>query len=85
MAHRSNRTRRPPVRPAVELYPCGHCGVERIVAPLSLFVRFADQYPGQLPGFAFEELRPVVGNDGMVALCPGCFCITSDLSDTHGH
>lgn len=85
MAHRSNRTKRPARPGCCESYPCRHCGTERIVGPVSMFVRFANQHPGTLPGFAFEELRPLVGDDGMVAMCPGCRCITSDLSDAHSH
>ena len=86
MASRTKRTHRIRAeRDCAQLYPCTHCSTERIVAPLSVFVQFSRQHPGHLPGFAFEQLRPICGAEGMVAMCPGCFCITTDLSNTHEH
>jgi hypothetical protein len=67
------------------LYPCSHCGTERIVTTLSEMVGFFRKNP--LPGIlgALDELRGHVGSEALVALCPGCFCLTSDLSDHRDH
>lgn len=82
---RTARSRRMRAERELKLYPCSHCGTERIVSPVSEMIGFFRAHP--LPGIldALEELRSHVGSDGMVALCPGCFCLTSDLSDGHSH
>lgn len=86
MANRSRRTHRIRAeRECCQVYPCAHCGVERVVAPVSFFVQFANRYPGQLPREPFEALLPYSGDQGLVSMCPGCFCITSDLSASHDH
>jgi len=85
MANRSRRAHRLRAERELKLYPCTHCDTERIVAPLSEFVGFARKEPQLGLESVLDSMRAYVGRDGMVSLCPGCFCITSDLSDTHGH
>lgn len=68
---------------------CGHCGAERLVYPINVLIGFFRSHP--LPGADFEgalrDLRAFHGGDGNVlaSMCPGCLCITSDLSSEHTH
>ena len=82
---RSARSRRLRTERDRMQYPCSHCGTERVVSPVSEMIGFFRANP--LPGIldALDELRRYVGPDGLVALCPGCFCLTSDLSNDHSH
>lgn len=70
------------VRPQrdVSIFPCKHCGTERIIAPHSEFVGLNRKHP--LPGMA-QALRTVRSwlrsDDGLVSICPGCMCITADI------
>lgn len=61
------------------LWPCSHCRTERIVAPLSLLVGLNRKHP--LPGLAepLAQLVAFAGPDELASICPGCFCITTDL------
>lgn len=85
MANRSRRAHRLRAERALKLYPCTHCDTERIVAPRTEFVGFARKHPELGLAPVIEAFRAHVGDDGMIALCPGCFCVTSDLSDSHDH
>lgn len=69
------------------LYPCSHCRTERIVAPASEMIHAARALSSRLPGLtdALHGMARAVGPDEMISLCPGCFCITTDLSDGHSH
>jgi len=63
---------------------CQHCGTERIVMPLSAMRGIARKHPAlsELLG-TLEEFREWYTNDQLMSLCPGCFCITGDLSTVH--
>ena len=77
-----SKTRRRPTPKSQQgpaLWPCSHCGTERIVAPLSLIVGLNRKHP--LPGLApvLADLVHRVGSEELASVCPGCFCITTDL------
>lgn len=65
---------------------CIHCGVQRIVMPLSIMRGFARKHAAlvDLLG-ALESMREWYDEDDYVSLCPGCFCLTGDLSTAHSH
>ncbi len=67
-----------PQREAISLYPCMHCGTERIISPWTMLVGLNRKHP--LPGMdeALIELRlHLDSRDDMVGICPGCGCLTS--------
>lgn len=82
---RTRRTNRLRAERELKLYPCSHCRTERIVAPVSEFVGIARRHPELQLVPVIEAMRQHVGSEGMMALCPGCWCVTSDLSDSHDH
>lgn len=65
---------------------CEHCGVSRIVMPLSIMRGFARKHAAlvDLLG-ALEHMREHYAENEYVSLCPGCFCLTGDLSPEHTH
>ena len=67
------------------LYPCVHCQTERIVAPVSEFVGIARRHPELQLGPVVDAMRGYVGLDGLMSLCPGCMCMTTDLTTDHTH
>ena len=79
-AQRSKRVR--PPRPLYE-YPCTHCGDGRLVYPLHEFVTFNRSHP--LPGLraALDDLVRLYGGKQEASICPGCFCLTTDLTASH--
>ena len=63
---------------------CTHCGVQRIVMPLSMMRRFAREHAALVDFLgALESMREWYNEDDDVSLCPGCFCVTGDLSTVH--
>lgn len=73
-----------PRGPVSEADDCSHCGSSRIVAPLSELVGLNRRYP--LPGMAetLATLGRLYRNSRLLAVCPGCFCITADMR-AHAH
>lgn len=64
-------------------YPCTHCGTERLVFPLHEFVGFNRRHP--MPGLqgVLDSLVRVYGPNQLASMCPGCFCLTTDLTAGH--
>ena len=64
-------------------YPCTHCGTERLVFPLHDFVGFNRRHP--MPGLqsVLDALVRVYGPNTPASMCPGCFCVTTDLTGAH--
>lgn len=64
---------------------CAHCGSDRVVAPLQMYIDLNNHYP--VPGLAgaLLEIEIHQGKLAPVAFCTKCFCITSDLTGcAHG-
>lgn len=66
-------------------YPCMHCRSERVVAPLSEMVGFNRRHPVAGLGSALDALCAYVRPETLVAVCPGCMCVTADLNGVHAH
>lgn len=64
-------------------YPCSHCGTDRLVFPISEFIGFNRRHPMPGLGSVFEALLRVYGPDTPASMCPGCFCVTTDLTGPH--
>ena len=62
-----------------KLWPCSHCGAERIVAPIDLMIGLDRRHPLPGLGAALSELATYAGSTAMAAICPGCMCLTTDL------
>lgn len=64
-------------------YPCSHCGTERLVYPISEFVGCNRRLP--LPGLSepLEALLRLYGPDRLISMCPGCWCLTAELTGAH--
>lgn len=61
--------------------PCIHCRTPRIVMPLCQLRGFARKYAALVDLLGtLEELREFYRENDYVSLCPGCFCVTGDLS-----
>jgi hypothetical protein len=75
----------PPLRAASsEATDCQHCGRSRIVARLSELVGLQRRHP--VPGFdeVIAALQRLYSASQLIAVCPGCLCITADLG-RHRH
>ena len=64
-------------------YPCTHCGTERLVCAISEFIGFNRRHP--MPGLqsVLDALLKVYGPNTRASMCPGCFCVTTDLTGPH--
>lgn len=61
------------------LWPCRHCGSERMLAPISVLIGFNRKHP--IPGLdeALAMCAGFAGFEATAAICPGCFCVTTDV------
>jgi len=84
MSTRRKATKPRPRPSSTEAAPCGHCGTERIVAPLHILVGLQRAHP--LPGFGdvLDALGRWYKPAQLIAVCPGCMCTTADLG-AHSH
>jgi len=80
---RATTSPRPPAA-APTASPCSHCGHERTVAALHDFVGLQRRHPIPGMGPVLASLRQLYPLDQLIALCPGCFCITAEL-EAHDH
>jgi len=63
-----------------QLWPCNHCKAERIVAPLSELLGMARKHRmHELVDGLTHLLAHARDRDVMASICPGCFCLTTDL------
>ena len=73
-------------QPQLSAPSCTHCGTTRVVLPLASMRVLARKFPElvDLLG-ALEQMREFYDEHDLVALCPGCFCLTGDPQEMHSH
>jgi len=75
---------RPTRGSASEAEDCSNCGSPRVVATLAELVGLNRRRPVPAIAAAMESLRGRYSATRLIAICPGCWCITQDLR-AHAH
>lgn len=65
--------------------PCGHCRSARMVATLADLLEANRRRPLPMLGRMLVDLKMVYGGGALFAMCPGCLCVTQDMSSASVH
>lgn len=64
---------------------CGHCGSARMVESIRDLIECNRRRP--LPGFGrmILTMKLTYGQQRLVAICPRCMCVTTDMTSNTAH